>query len=72
MGKRTAITREIDLEEKGIKGDTELTNLKKNAFIVEIQNGLGEDIRKNPNRVKMPNQKKKKFIDFIKRLFTKF
>jgi hypothetical protein len=52
--------------------DLELTNIKKQAFINEIKNGLGDDIKKNPNKVKIEKQHKKKFIDFLKKIFTKF
>lgn len=73
MEKRDPILREIDLEKKGIEVDKEATKLKKSAFISEIKNGLGEDIRKNPNGVKINTKtKKRKFLDFIKNIFTKF
>lgn len=73
MEKRDPILREIDLEKKGIEADKEATKLKKSAFIAEIKNGLGEDIRKNPNGVKINTKtKKRSFLDFIIKLFTKF
>lgn len=69
---RDGVSREVELEKNGILADIELTNLKKQAFINEIKNGLGNDIKKNPNKVKIEKQHKKKFVEFIKNLFTKF
>ena len=67
---RDVISREIELEKKGILADIELANMKKVAFINEIRSGLGEDIKKDLNKVKVI--KENKFLKFIKKIFTKF
>ena len=76
MGQTNPLDREIELEKRGILADRESTNYKTNAFIEEIRGGLGEDIKSNPNGVKItpkPKPKKKnKFIEFIKNIFLKF
>jgi hypothetical protein len=69
---RDGLSREVDLERKAMLADMELTNLKKRAFINEIKCGLGDDIKKNPNKVKIEKQTKKKLSNFFKNLFTKF
>tara|TARA_B100000575_G_C22497951_1_gene326712 strand:- start:12 stop:203 length:192 start_codon:yes stop_codon:yes gene_type:complete len=43
---------EIERERFGIEMDREKTQLKKEQFIREIKNGLGEHIKKNGNKVK--------------------
>ena len=42
---------EIEREEKLIQFDREKTELKKEQFIREIRNGLGEHIKKNGNSI---------------------
>lgn len=56
---------EIELEKRKILQDTYITEMKKNKFIEEIKNGLGEDILKNPNTV----HKKPGLFDKLKKLF---
>jgi hypothetical protein len=71
--RRDSVLREIELEKNGIEADREATKLKKKGFIIEMQTGLGDEIRKNPNGVKIHKKtKKKKFSDWLKNIFTKF
>jgi hypothetical protein len=67
------IQQEIDLEKKGLEFDKDLTRIKKNAFIEEIKNGLGEEIKKNPTVIIVPKKTfGEKFNNIIKAIFTKF
>lgn len=55
------------------KHNKAVTILKKKQFIEELKSGLGEEIKKNPNQVKII---KKTFLQKIglvlKKIFTKF
>jgi hypothetical protein len=62
------LTKEIKKESNGIKLEIKKTNLKKEAFIQEIKNGLGEQIKLNRNKVEIIKPKK---ISFIKRFISK-
>jgi hypothetical protein len=67
------ILRELELEKRGIEADKEATRIKKTAFISEIKNGLGDDIKSNPNGVIIHQKPKKNgFITFLKKLFSSF
>lgn len=46
------IDREIKQIENQMKGDLFMTEMKKKKFIGDLKNGLGEEIRNNPNSVK--------------------
>ena len=61
---------EIEREEKLIQFDREKTELKKEQFIREIRNGLGEHIKKNGNKItKIKRSKWKLFWAKIKQIF---
>ena len=60
--------KQIKKEENGIRLETKKTNLMKEAFIQEIKNGLGEEIKANPNKI-IVNKTPKENI--FKRFFTK-
>ena len=60
----------IERERFGIEMDREKTQLKKEQFIREIKNGLGEHIKKNGNKVK--KIKRSKWENFwlkVKKIF---
>jgi len=59
---------EIKKEENGIKLERRKTDLSKEAFIQEIKNGLGEQIKANHNKA-IINTKPKENI--FKRFFKK-
>lgn len=72
LGSINSIEKNIENDIKGVKFST---NLKKNSFIDEIKNGLGDEVKKNPNKVKIVRVEKKwyeKMSLYIKKLFTKF
>lgn len=59
--------------ENDIKGLKLSTDLKKNSFINEIKNGLGDEVKKNPNKIiKLEKKWYIKLSKFIKKIFTKF
>lgn len=58
---------EIELESRKMLQDNMVTDMRKNRFIEEIKNGLGEEILKEPNR----KIKKQTIIDKIKKIFSK-
>jgi hypothetical protein len=46
---------------------------RKRELITDIKTGLGEEIRKNPSRVKIIKKTRyEKFIMWLKKIFTKF
>ncbi len=58
---------------KSIVTDTYKTVVNKYKFINEIKNGLGVDIKKNPNRVKIIKKTWfQKLCLSLKKIFTKF
>ena len=69
-GKKDIIDREIEDTEKQIALEVYKTALKKQQFVNEIKNGLGEKIKSNPNKVTIV--KKNKFVTWVKKIFTKF
>ncbi len=61
---------ELKREENLIRFDKEKTELKKEQFINEIRNGLGEHIKKNGNKItKIKRSKWSRFISKIKQMF---
>jgi len=54
-------------EMRKMKQDIFTTEIKKENFIKEIANGLGEEIKNEPNKI----QKKLSFFDKIKLMFLK-
>jgi len=54
-------------EERKMKQDIFATEIKKENFIREITNGLGEEILKEPNKIQVI--KKPNFWDKLKKLF---
>ena len=67
------ISKELEATEKAIEMEKYKTALKKAQFINEIKNGLGEEIKSNPNKltiIKKPWHHKVKM--FFTKIFTKF
>lgn len=63
----------IDSINNDIKATKQNTNLKKNKFISEIKSGLGDKVKKNPNKIKIIKKKwYQRLSDIIKNIFTKF
>lgn len=56
---------EIEMEKRRILQDEMVTDMRKNQFINKIKNGLGEEIKKEPNKI----QKKPSFIDKLLKIF---
>lgn len=44
---------EIELEKRKMLQDSYVTEMKKNKFIEEIKSGLGEQIKKEPNKIQV-------------------
>ena len=67
------IKREIKTLENENKLEIKKTDLKKMSFISEIKNGLGEEIKGNPNSVIVTIKPKKtlikKFLDRLTNIF---
>lgn len=58
---------------KEIKKDSLTTEINKNKFINEIKNGLGVNIKQNPDTIKkVEKTKQQKIKQFFINLFTKF
>jgi hypothetical protein len=61
---------ETKREENLIKFDKEKTVLKKEQFIKEIRNGLGEHIKKNGNKItKIKKSRWSRMMSKIKQMF---
>ena len=61
---------ELKREENLIKFDKEKTILKKEQFINEIRNGLGEHIKKNGNKItKIKKSRWSRMMSEIKQMF---
>lgn len=56
----------IEYEKRLIKQDAFITEMKKNQFIEEIKNGLGDKIKKEPNKI----QKKPTIFQKLRRIFS--
>jgi hypothetical protein len=68
-----SLVREIKEAEKEIKSAKHITELRKQQFIYEIKNGLGEKIKNNPRAVKTVRKKwYERLWIFIKKFITKF
>ena len=57
---------EIEQERRKMLQEQMITEMKKDKFIQEMLDGLGEAIKKEPNKV----QKKLSLVDKIKKLFS--
>ena len=68
MNKNDLINKEIDKLQNETVSDMFKTSLKKQAFINQIKNGLGEEMKKNLNTIKVI--KKPWYVKF-KKFFTK-
>lgn len=67
------LDREINQAGNAILNEKYKTALKKAQLINEIKSGLGEEIKKNPNKVKVIKKTWfEKFMSNIKKIFTKF
>lgn len=67
------INRETKLTEKDNAVEKYKTALKKIQLINELKSGLGEEIKKNPNKVRFIKKTTyEKFIIGLKKIFTKF
>lgn len=63
----------IDSINNEIKASKQNTELKKEQFINELKNGLGQKVKNNPNKVKIIKKKwHQKLITAIKNIFIKF
>jgi hypothetical protein len=71
--KKEYLTSEITKEENNMKLDLKKTELSKHAFIERIKNGLGDEIKANPNSVEIIKKPKETFLKKIliklKRIF---
>ena len=65
------LTNTIKKESNGIRLEKRKTDLKKEAFIQEIKNGLGEEIKLNPNKVEVVIKAPIKQDWLFKRVFKK-
>jgi len=61
----------IKKESNNIRLEKKKTDLKKEAFIQEIKNGLGEEIKINPNKVEVEIKAPIKQDGFFKRVLKK-
>lgn len=72
-GKRDIISKELEAADKDIQLEKYKTALKKAKFIMEIKNGLGQEIKNNPNKITIIKKNwYQKLGDMIKKIFTKF
>ena len=65
----------VEAIQNDIKGIRQNTEMKKHNFIIELQCGLGEKVKKNPTTIKNLKIEKKwyqKIGTSIKKIFTKF
>jgi len=65
------LTNSIKKESNGIALEQKKTDLRKEAFIQEIKNGLGEEIKLNPNRVEVVIKTPIKRDGFLKRFLKR-
>lgn len=65
-------TEEEEFEKEKIMLSDKL-NSSKMKLITDLKNGLGDEIKKNPRKVKVVKKTfYQKFVTFIKNIFTKF
>ena len=70
---KNELTGEFKDEQKGMLNDTYLTALTKVQFANQIKNGLGKELKANPNGLKITKKTKyQKLILWLKKIFTKF
>lgn len=72
-----ADSKHVDLEIKQATQDILLektkTDMKKTQFISELRAGLGDELKKNPSKVKIIKKTRfQKFVIGLKKIFTKF
>jgi hypothetical protein len=73
MSNDKMISREANMAEKEMLVEKYKTALKKQQFINELKSGLGDEIKKNPNKAKIIEKKwYQRFGIFFKNIFTKF
>jgi hypothetical protein len=73
MAKKSVIEIELDLsaKEKVLMGQSNVR--QKKVLINEIKTGLGEEIKKNPNKAKIIKKTRtQRFVLWLKKIFTKF
>jgi hypothetical protein len=67
------ITNEITSLNKEIKKSGEYLEREKQKFITELKTGLGEELKRNTNRVKIVKKTKlQRLKSFFIKIFTKF
>lgn len=67
------VTLEIKQATQEIELEKTKTQLKKSQLISELKSGLGDEIKKNPNKVKIIKKTRyQKFVLALKKIFTKF
>lgn len=67
------IAREIQIVSRENKLDEQKTNFEKERFILQIRNGLGEEIKKNPSGIIIHKKSfKERAVNFLKGFFQKF
>jgi hypothetical protein len=67
------ISRESTQAEKDMLVEKYKTALKKNQYINELKTGLGQEIKKNPGKVKIIKKTwGERFMLALKKIFTKF
>lgn len=72
MNKLNLIDKEIDDERKAMLAETYRTALTKVNFINELKAGLGEEIKKNPNKVRIIKRTRfERFILSLKKIFSR-
>ncbi len=73
MSNDKMISREANMAEKEMLVEKYKTALKKQQFINELKSGLGDEIKKNPNKAKIIEKKwYHKISIFFRNIFTKF
>ena len=73
MSSNKIISRESKLAEKEMLVEKYKTALKKQQFINELKSGLGAEIKKNPNKVKIIEKSWFEKLGLVfKKIFTKF
>lgn len=71
--KHKSVKKELSDYENEIKHEIFKTGLKKQQFLMEIKNGLGAEIKANPNQIKIIKKTwSQKFKAFLVKIFTKF
>jgi len=72
-GRKDIISREIEQAHKEMLAEKYKTALKKVQFANDIKNGLGTEIKANPNKATfIKHSWFKRFLMGLKKIFTKF